>query len=170
MLRKAIAASSETGVSYRTAAVCEDGHCLGAMFRADSRPDKFCKHCGKRVFTRCPHCNAQIRGAPYSAVSAPGYHPPNYCPECGQPFPWTSHELERAKKAIDQHAAEHGIPEDEAATLKSFADDIVSGAASEVQISGARALLKKFGPAGAVIWNGLTDIAAKTMAAMMKPY
>jgi len=92
-----------------------------------------------------------------------------YCHECAKAFPWTRRKLDKAKLAIEQHATEQGISQEETTALQAFADDVVKGSVSEVQVSGARATLQKFGPAGAVIWGGLTDLAAKTIAAMMKP-
>jgi hypothetical protein len=57
----------------------------------------------------------------------------------------------------------------EVETLKRFADDAVNGSASESQISGAWAVLDKLGPAGLAIWSEVKDIAARTVAAMMRP-
>ena len=157
-------------LSYFTAAVCERGHILSARLAPGQRADTFCPRCGAKVHTKCPKCNVHLRGAPRGTASG-GVRSENlrFCPECGTPQPWTMNDLERAKAAIDQHAAEQGFSAAETAALKSFADDVVTGTANEAQVSGARALLKKFGPAGTVLWSALTDLAAKTMAAMMKP-
>jgi hypothetical protein len=93
-----------------------------------------------------------------------------YCHECAEAFPWTRRKLDKAKVAIEQHATEQGMSPEDTAALKAFADDVVSGSATKAQASGAWALLEKFGPAGTVIKDTLIDLAAKTMAAMIKPY
>lgn len=156
-------------MSHYTAAVCEKGHCLTAMLRPGVLPDKFCKKCGKRVLTKCPSCDAKIRGAPFGAISAPGYSAPKYCPQCGAPFPWTLGQLELTKLSIDQHAEESGVSRDDAAALKSFVESASRGESTQEQVEHAKGLIKKFGPAGSVIWDQVKDLAARTVAAMLKP-
>ncbi len=89
--------------------------------------------------------------------------------ECGKPYPWTSHAIERVKWEIERHATERNVSATDVATLKETADALASGTATEDQVDKARSLLDRFGPAGAVIWSGLTDITAKVLVGLMRP-
>lgn len=156
-------------MSHYGMAVCEEGHVVSSIVSAGEKVDKFCEECMTPVHTKCANCGEGLRGRSRTTFYTGNISVPNGCRECGQPYPWTKRRLEKAKMAIEQHAAEHGMAQDETAALKIFAEDVVTGSATEAQVNGARAAVKKFGPAGTVLWNALTDIAAKTMAAMMKP-
>lgn len=156
-------------MSHLTAAICEDAHCLSAGLRPGVLPDKFCSRCGKRVFTHCQACRVAIRGVD-SGQRGIGYQVPKFCPQCGAPYPWTIQAAERAKEAIGRHAIEHNVSAADVNALRTLADDLVQGRASEEQLANGHTILQRFGPAGAVLWDQLKDIAARTMAALIKPY
>ena len=52
----------------------------------------------------CSNCNTAIKGANLdNPLGGHGFRPPNYCPNCGRPFPWTNARLAvAAELAADQ--------------------------------------------------------------------
>ncbi len=77
---------------YFNAAVCINGHVLTNYLRDNQPCDSFCEMCGGKIILRCSNCHTPIRGNPADGfvVFTPGDpQPPNYCPVCGNPYPWT---------------------------------------------------------------------------------
>ena len=73
---------------FHTAYICENGHAISA--KTGECPYTFCPQCGARIISKCPACNAVIRGVVDDTWSfAFNYTVPAYCPDCGKPFPWT---------------------------------------------------------------------------------
>ena len=109
--------------TYDTAIVCRSGHVIND--RSQTRPQfnkKFCDKCGAPAIGRCDACGAAIRGD-YIAdgVAVLGFAPmaPDFCDNCGAPYPWTKpkpdlstsgvpvnrRRLERAEEALGILAA-----------------------------------------------------------------
>ena len=88
---------------YDEAVICENGHLVNESAKGDSsRNAKFCVHCGARIVTTCPACEAPIRGryigtyyvgdgmdAKQVIQGSPMRHLPRFCHECGEAYPWT---------------------------------------------------------------------------------
>lgn len=77
---------------YDVMQVCINGHKITGM--AKYHPENLvnnCSKCGAETTTKCPKCNAEIPGYKhYPRVSSPDYSkPPDFCPSCGEKFPWT---------------------------------------------------------------------------------
>jgi hypothetical protein len=53
-----------------------------------STPSTFCRDCGARVLTECEACETPIPGLPVGVGGK--YRPPDFCLECGTPYPWLS--------------------------------------------------------------------------------
>jgi hypothetical protein len=109
---------------YGVAQICLNGHVISQF--AESRPDssqKFCKECGAKTLTSCPKCNAPVRG--YHHVSGvfdlTGLSLPNFCQECGRPYPWTEGRIEAAREL----AEEVQLADGEKQELKRAIDDLV---------------------------------------------
>lgn len=79
---------------YRTAVVCRRGHVYTT--NASSRPAaNRCETCGAGLLSRCPTCAAAIRGSyetPGAVLLGAKYAPPDFCYQCGGPFPWASRQ------------------------------------------------------------------------------
>lgn len=90
---------------YTTAEVCPNGHHTTAS--AETSPalrSNFCPECGEATFTNCKDCGGQIRGD-YHVPGVVGFwewSPPNYCHQCGEPYPWTTRRLATAKAMADE--------------------------------------------------------------------
>ena len=75
---------------YHPALVCRRGHVeswWGSLLTAE--PSKRCPERGSVILTGCPACGHRIRGGPISGYEHPD-HPPEFCDDCGTPFPWAS--------------------------------------------------------------------------------
>lgn len=89
---------------YYTMLVCESGHVLTDCLECSSDDSKFCDKCGARTISACPSCGAKIRGDLIdSGVVCIGFTPvaPKYCPECGEPFPWTVASIEALRELAE---------------------------------------------------------------------
>ena len=79
---------------YRQAAVCKRGHVETSdiQLRGGAVSDR-CAECGAKVLTGCPNCGTRIRGRYRSDVMiGGGYEPPQFCDNCGAPFPWVDRQ------------------------------------------------------------------------------
>jgi len=82
----------------RAARICLNGHMISLEYLEVRNKSKFCFHCGEKTITHCENCGAQIR-AVFRQEFFPlehgnvgemrGYFNPNFCPNCGQAYPWT---------------------------------------------------------------------------------
>jgi hypothetical protein len=79
---------------YLPAAICRRGHVIATDATTNLKTAK-CATCGADVLTACPHCNNMIRGAyilPRVIAVGPKYTRPDFCGDCGNPFPWASRQ------------------------------------------------------------------------------
>lgn len=89
---------------YRAAEICLNGHVTTSY--ADVMPDlreKYCSICGEQTITKCPHCDNPIRGSYYEPgfLGTSDYLKPNFCHNCGRPFPWTERSLHAASELME---------------------------------------------------------------------
>lgn len=88
---------------YDVAQVCLNGHVINA--RSEGYPEKnakFCPDCGEGTITTCQDCSKKIRGEPTDVFSIGFTFPaPNYCRECGKPYPWTQRKIEAFRELVD---------------------------------------------------------------------
>ena len=95
---------------YDIAQICNKGHIITDRFA--SRPGsskKFCDRCGAATITNCQNCKSPIRGysrprTDYSGALVMGSSlsaPPSFCPDCGNPYPWTEAKLKAAQEFAD---------------------------------------------------------------------
>jgi len=112
---------------YDVSQICLNGHTITR--RASSSPQvlqKFCDKCGEATITNCPNCNTPIRGeyetdgVVFIGFSTPPA--PNFCHECGKPYPWTARKMATAKELSDELDE---LSKDEIEKLKSSLDDLV---------------------------------------------
>ena len=96
-------------MEYETAAICLSGHTITPNLTNLEELPKFCIHCGEKVITACPSCNAPIHGAEkVSAWVREGifYSFPHYCYNCGKAYPWTATAIKTAEELIDEEMQE----------------------------------------------------------------
>lgn len=78
---------------YHTAQICLQGHVITGDVN-NGMSSKFCSKCGEATITECPQCKTPIRGNLIIGENS-GYpltKAPEYCTECGQPYPWFKSE------------------------------------------------------------------------------
>lgn len=76
--------------SYRNATICINGHVLST---SDSNTQAKCSKCGNEAISSCGNCGTAIRGSliyPSNYIGFYNFNFPNYCHNCGEPYPWTS--------------------------------------------------------------------------------
>ncbi len=75
---------------YDSAAVCRRGHVFTAHAERAAEIATRCVKCGAAILTECPSCGNRIRGQPSNLHGA--YRPPEFCDDCGTPFPWVTRQ------------------------------------------------------------------------------
>lgn len=91
---------------YDVAQICKNGHVINPY--AGSQPEqnsKFCTDCSEPTITACEGCGADIQyDYPAPGVTCVGldFPPPEYCKNCGQPYPWTKRSLDAANELINE--------------------------------------------------------------------
>lgn len=110
--------------TYDRQQVCLNGHQITSS--AGSSPSlrsKFCKSCGAATTETCPHCSAPIKGR-YDVpgvFSTRGTPVPDYCDNCGEPYPWRAAALDNLRGVL----RESGLSETDLATAESALPDVV---------------------------------------------
>ncbi|HBG12158.1 MAG TPA: DUF2321 domain-containing protein [Clostridium sp.] len=98
---------------YGNAQVCLNGHMVTPSIELNpNSKENFCSECGSKTITKCPKCEALIRGGYYDdqipnefyAISEPGLAPDAYCHNCGSPYPWTEAVLKSPALLIQEEA------------------------------------------------------------------
>lgn len=75
---------------YYSAAVCRRGHAETIVLERTGSVANRCTTCGAEVLRGCPECGRPIRGAMPNVLTP--YVPPDFCDNCGSPFPWLSRQ------------------------------------------------------------------------------
>lgn len=88
--------------SYHGASICKNGHIVS---KYDSNSQKYCSKCGAEIVSSCSHCSQPIRGLFVSEIAIIGRRPytrPDYCYNCGKPYPWTESALRNTALLIQE--------------------------------------------------------------------
>lgn len=149
--------------------VCENGHVITDMLEDLSYNDKFCSICGARTISRCPSCDTRIRGA-QSGVIVVGYvtPPPQYCPECGAPMPWTQSKMEAMKELAE---LDDGLSDgDKVQFMKSATATLSENPKTKVSAFNVKKILGKMGKETAsAIRDLLVDMVAESAKRIIWP-
>ena len=125
-----------------SAAVCTNGHVFAWLIYAVLAP-KHCAKCGDPVLVACPACNAALPADGEMLQWVP-YH--ENCWQCGNPYPWKSANIARAKRTL----AEQAEVEQWSAAVEARADELVDDiAADRTAASGVLAALEWLAQHGA---------------------
>lgn len=155
---------------YYTAQICLNGHCINSYHEfMSSNPyfsqkgtsdNKFCEKCGEANIIECPVCKKPIRGSSSGSVVIP-YSTPNYCYNCGKPFPWLERKM---KAAIEMVELEETLSSEEINNLKVYTKDITTDTPN-AQVSAKRIniLFRKIAASSVPAIRALfVDIASET--------
>lgn len=157
---------------YDIAQICLNGHVINsATQKMPHRSQPHCDECGAKTITKCPDCEASIRGSylsPRRYAQIFDISAPSFCINCGQPFPWTRAKLEAAKEMaleID------GLNDKEKSILAESLDDLVSETPrSALAVTRVKKLLSKVGvDAYEVLRKLLVDITSEAIRKQLWP-
>lgn len=109
--------------SYHGASICKNGHVVS---KYNSNSQKYCTQCGSEIISSCAYCNQPIHGLYVSDIPIIGNRPytrPDYCYNCGKPYPWTESALQNTALLIQE---EEELSEQLKASLVESLPDIVT--------------------------------------------
>ncbi|MCK4321642.1 DUF2321 domain-containing protein, partial [candidate division WOR-3 bacterium] len=79
--------------------ICLNGHIINNFALTQPQYNKnFCTKCGEKVIDKCPICNSEIKGSPF--IREVNGNPPEFCDNCGEPYPWTKKKMMVAQDAL----------------------------------------------------------------------
>jgi len=150
---------------FDAAQVCRNSHVItttAGVAYEQGRLRPRCSTCGEETFVTCPNCHEAIKGAwpPDSSglIEVPGFRGlANYCPNCGEPYPWTAAKIAAAKELVTEL---DGLSGDERALLsRDLADLIRDTPRTDVATVRFKKLwLKAKGPAKAALEHAAKEI------------
>lgn len=125
---------------------------------------KRCAKCGEPTISACPACNANIQGD-YKSSGIVGLgidSAPNFCHECGKPYPWTERRLAAAKEVADTL---EGLSDDDRSKLRGALDDLVKeGPKVEPAKLRFKQVMKKAGRDGVEMMKAVvTDLVSESV-------
>lgn len=147
---------------YDTAQICTNGHVINSCSISTPHINrKFCERCGARTITKCPHCNATIRGAYHSGPNTSSFTRKSFCPDCGKLYPWTEAKLKAAQDLSDEL---DNLSPEEREMLKKSLDDIVRDTPQAIVAAPRfKRLVAKAGKAAAErFYDFLVDVSSET--------
>lgn len=163
--------------NYDVQQVCENGHQITAGYNIyPDKRTKFCQECGAATLTACPGCDEPIQGAQIKVSQSWNdarvdrqrmtleklVFVPKYCPNCGEPYPWT----ERKIRAAIQTFAELDLDEEEKKTIDQDIENIAKNVPeAELSVSRIKRIWDKYGRVG---YEVIIDLASNTIAKMLK--
>ena len=111
---------------YDVAQICLNGHVINdSVKKYPQHNKKFCDKCGAATIINCPNCNAEIQGKYHVEgviVGFSHYTAPAFCPDCGEPYPWTEAKIQAA---YDLAQELENISDDDKKILIQSINDIV---------------------------------------------
>ncbi len=162
---------------YDTAKICINGHVITDSLQIDTQIDqKFCDKCGSSLITKCPNCNANIRGKKHirdvtsitNSRVFPLTKPDKFCYNCGKPYPWLESKIKAAQELA--HEIEN-LSEEEINILTDSINDIVVDT-PKTQVSASR-FIKILSKTGKGVINAfrdlLIDVASETAKKIIWP-
>jgi len=152
---------------YDVAQICLNGHIITR--NANSSPEfrqNHCKKCGEPTIMKCPSCNTDIQGEYHvDGVLVGGFKtppPPNFCHECGQPYPWTERKIQAARELADEFDE---LSNEDREKLKSDLDNLYKDTPqTEVAATRFKRIMSKVGKDSySAMKSIVTDITSETI-------
>lgn len=136
----------------------------------DEGKEVFCSKCGAATITKCQRCGTDISGwrKELTRWLVATDKAPNFCSNCGSPYPWTESRLRAAHDLANEIS---GISEDERRFLTQSLDELVKDS-PQTQVAAVR-FKKIMLKAGKQIASGfreiLIDIISETAKRVIWP-
>lgn len=162
----------QTTETYDVMQVCENGHKITGCF--DTKPERrkdFCDRCGEKTITACPNCDKEIQGDRIKELHDGSWlqdkrvNTPSYCPNCGEPYPWTTRKR-RKEESIQAFLESGKLDEEEKKTvgedIENISKNIPDTEPSAIRI---KKIWKKYGP---IAYEAIMEFASRTAAKILK--
>lgn len=118
---------------YDTLQVCLNGHSITDRYYDSShRRQDYCNKCGAKTIIECQECGEEIEGdrLDSSVLIVSTKSAPDYCENCGTPFPWTQKpdedELIGVHEAIEQGETEDIEFKEEIDSIRDISKELVA--------------------------------------------
>ncbi len=116
---------------------------------------KFCAECGAKTMGKCHGCGVFIQ---YNDSKV--HYVPNYCTECGEPFPWVSSALQELGRVTDE--ANELTPGEKDALKRAYPELTKNTAKTRGAVETLKAYFSRFSPPAmaivrTVLVNVMTD-------------
>jgi hypothetical protein len=154
--------------NYDVQQVCENGHQItyGYHQRPEERKE-FCQLCGAPTIITCPSCGEAIRGGKFEYSQRKTLEGlafvPSYCPNCGEPYPWTQKKIQIAIQIF----AEFGdLDEQEKKTIEQDVENIAKDV-PEAELSAMR-IKRIWGKYGPICRELILELTSRTAAHILK--
>jgi hypothetical protein len=105
---------------------------------------KFCADCGAKTMSKCLGCGVFIQ---YNDARV--HYVPNYCTECGEPFPWVTTALEELDRVTDE--ATELTAQDKASLKRAYPELTKNTAKTRGAFETLKALYVKFSPSAMAV-------------------
>jgi hypothetical protein len=134
---------------------------------ADGNPiplPKFCADCGSKTMSKCHGCGAYIQHK-----NSRVHYVPNYCTECGEPFPWVSNALQELGRVTDE--AKELTEEEKDALKRAYPELTKNTSKTRGAIETMKVYCTKFSPSAmaivrTVLVNVMTDEGKQGLSAL----
>lgn len=133
---------------YDYAQICLNGHLINPQIETSPEYNKnYCTECGSKTITKCEKCGCRIKGDyigdNFMEYNENMYGVPNFCQDCGEPFPWTK---SRVEAAIELSNESDELSIDEKEIFKNNIQNILTdNPKTEVSATRIKKILKKVG-------------------------
>ena len=154
---------------YDVLQACENGHKItGRYSTMPGERQTYCDRCGAKTIAVCPNCHKEIQGDRIVEVGGipvtdKRLFVPLYCPNCGQPYPWTQKKI----RAAIQNLVEFGdLNEDEKKTIDQDVENIARDVPdTELSARRIKRILERGKDVGYEI---IMEFASRTAAQILK--
>jgi len=150
---------------HDVAQICLNGHVITDVYKSSPEFRKaYCPKCGQPTITQCPSCGANIQGQynDEGFVDVSVFPAPDYCHNCGKPYPWTEAKLSAISELLK---LEEQIQESDIATMQEILPDILAETPkSKVAEAKFKIIMRKVGKATyEAVKDIIIEIASETI-------
>ncbi len=154
---------------HDVAQICLNGHIVNdSVHQNPESNEAHCSKCGAPTITQCPKCERPIKGRHGNprVITFGLEEPPQFCNNCGEPYPWTQSRINSAKEMV---ALLEGLSDSDRGLLAKSIDDIARDTPrTELAVTTTKSLLPKAGGALAKVFRDiLVDVASAAAKKML---
>lgn len=164
--------------NYDIQQVCENGHQITACYNLyPKRRKEFCQNCGALTLTACPTCSKEIQGnrtrihesfldsrrGGSKIIPVGRANVPNFCSNCGKPYPWTERKIAAAKQLFEEFG---DLDDKQKETIEEDINNITKDT-PQTELSAMR-IKRIWKKSGKIAYNVVMELASKIAAEMLK--